>query len=172
MTGEQTAQLCAKYADDKKAEDIVIIDVRGLSPITDYFVICTASSSPHLRAIQSEIDEWMHTNHGQAPYWRDDNFDSQWLILDYSDVMVHIFQDEKRAFYSLEELWGDGKPVEVNLESATVVANAAIDALSEAKAKARAELEAADLAEVAARLKAMAEAEAEAEAEAHVEAES
>ena len=136
MTGEQTAQLCAKYADDKKAEHIVIIDVRGLSPITDYFVICTASSAPHLRAIQSEIDEWMHTNHGQAPYWRDDNFESQWLILDYSDVMVHIFQEEKREYYSLEELWGDGKPVEVDLTAAAIVSDQAIAAVAAKAAEA------------------------------------
>ena len=68
MTGEETAKLCAKYAEDKKAEDIVILDVRGISPITDYFVIGTASSSPHLRAVQREIlhgrnavgGEWGH----------------------------------------------------------------------------------------------------------------
>ncbi len=162
MTGEQTAQLCAKYADDKKAEDIVIIDVQGLSPITDYFVICTASSAPHLRAIQSEIDEWMHTNHGQAPYWRDDNFDSQWLILDYSDVMVHIFLAEKREYYSLEELWGDGKPVEVDLKTATEVSDAAAAVVAAAKSKAS-EAFALETAAASAAAKARAQAEAEAE---------
>ena len=111
MTGEQTARLCAKYADDKKAEDIVILDVSEISPICDYFVICTASSAPHLRAVRDEIDEQMHEQHGQMPRLRDDHLDSQWLILDYSDVMVHVFQAEKREYYNLEELWGDGKLV-------------------------------------------------------------
>jgi ribosome-associated protein len=111
MTGEETAKLCAAYADDKKAEKIVIMDVRGISPIADYFVICTASSAPHLRAVQNEIDERMHDEHDQNPRWRDDNYESQWLILDYSDVMVHIFHEEKRDFYRLEELWGDAKMV-------------------------------------------------------------
>jgi ribosome-associated protein len=111
MTGEATAKLCAQYADDKKAEDIVILDVRGISTITDYFVICTASSPPHLRAVQNEIDEQMHQEHGQMPRWADRNFESQWLVLDYSDVMVHIFQQEKREFYALEELWGDAKRI-------------------------------------------------------------
>ena len=112
MTGEETAKLCAKYADDKKAQDIVILDVRGLSPITDYFVICTASSTPHLRAVQSEIDDMMIVEHDQRPRWRETNPESQWLLLDYSDVMVHIFTQEKRDFYSLEELWGDAKRVD------------------------------------------------------------
>jgi ribosome-associated protein len=112
MTGEETARLCAKYADDKKAEDITILDVRGLSPITDYFVICTASSPPHLRAIQSEIDDQMIVEHGMRPRWRDTNYESQWLVLDYGDVMVHMFQQEKREFYGLEQLWSDAKKVE------------------------------------------------------------
>jgi len=98
MTGEETAKLCAKYADDKKAQDIVILDVRGLSPITDYFVVCTASSTPHLRAVQSEIDDMMIVEHDQRPRWRETNPESQWLLLDYSDVMVHIFTQEKRDF--------------------------------------------------------------------------
>ena len=111
MTGEETAKLCAKYAEDKKAEDITILDVRGISPITDYFVICTASSAPHLRAILREVDDQMIVEHGMHPRWRDSNYDSQWLVLDYSDVMVHVFQKEKREFYALEELWSDAKKV-------------------------------------------------------------
>ena len=113
MTGEETARLCAKYADDKKAEDIVILDVRGLSPITDYFVIVTASSPPHLRAVQREIDDMMIVEHDVKPRWRDTHYESSWLVLDYGDVMVHIFQTEKREFYSLEELWGDAKKLKV-----------------------------------------------------------
>ncbi len=118
MTAEETARLCAKYADDKKAENIVVLDVSGLSPIVDFFVFCTASSSPHLRAVQNEIDERMNDEHGQMPRWRDDHFDSGWLILDYTDVMVHIFLDERREFYSMEELWGDGKVIEWELAAA------------------------------------------------------
>jgi len=121
MTAEETARLCAKYADDKKAEDIVILDVSEISPIVDFFVICTASSSPHLRAVQNEIDERMHQEHGEMPRWRDDHFDSQWLVLDYTDVMVHIFQQEKRDFYALEELWSDGKRLEWQPEQAATV---------------------------------------------------
>ena len=125
MTGEEQARLCAKYADDKKAEDIVILDVRGISPITDYFVICTASSPPHLRAVQGEIDDMMIHEHGQRPRWRDTNYESEWLVLDYADVMVHVFQTEKREFYALEQLWGDAKRVEFTPEPPPAPAPAA-----------------------------------------------
>jgi ribosome-associated protein len=107
MEGKKLAKLCAKYADDKKAEEIVILDVTGLSPVVDYFVICTATSAPHLRAVRREIDEQMHQEHGEQVRFTDDAYESGWVILDYGDVMVHIFHQEKRDFYSLEELWGD-----------------------------------------------------------------
>lgn len=124
MTGEETARLCAKYADDKKAEDIVILDVRGLSPITDYFVICTASAAPHLRAIHNEIQQQMELEHGQEVRWRDRNYESEWLVLDFTDVMVHIFQREKREFYALEELWGDAKRVPLEAPKPVAAAEA------------------------------------------------
>ena len=125
MTAEETARLCAQYAYDKKAEDIVILDVRDLSPIVDFFVICTASSPPHLRAVQNEIDERMHQDHGQMPRWRERNFESQWLVIDYTDVMVHVFQEEKREFYALEELWSDGKRLDWSPDTTSPVAPAA-----------------------------------------------
>ena len=119
MTGEDIAKLCAKYADDKKAEDIVILDVTGISTIADFFVICTASSPPHLRAIQQEIDDMFIVEHDMRPRWRDTNYESEWVILDYADVIVHVFQQEKREFYGLEELWSDGKRIDFTPEFAT-----------------------------------------------------
>jgi ribosome-associated protein len=115
MTGEEIAQACARFADDKKAEDIVILDVRGLSPVTDYFVICTANSSPHLRAIQRGVDESMNEELQMNPHWRDESFASQWVVVDYSEVIVHIMSAEKREFYALEELWGDALSVKPKL---------------------------------------------------------
>ena len=112
MEGIKTAQFCARYADDKKAEDIVILDVRGLSPVSDFFVICTANSTPQLRAIRDEIDVKMKEDHNIPPWVTDGHFESQWLILDYGDVMVHIFMPEKREFYNLEKLWGDAPRVD------------------------------------------------------------
>ncbi len=109
--GEIMARAAADYADAKKAEDIVILDARGISPVTDYFVICTVTSSPQLRAVRNEISEKLAENHGVRPLVREDNLESLWLILHYGDVMVHIFLKEKREFYALEELWNDAPRV-------------------------------------------------------------
>lgn len=107
MESLQLARLCARYADDKKAENIVILDVRGLSPITEFFVICSATSSPHLRAIRDEVADRMKLDHEQAALVSDGGLDSQWLILGYAGAVFHVFAGEKRDFYALEELWND-----------------------------------------------------------------
>ena len=103
----EIARLCARYADEKKAEDIVLLDLRGLSPVTDFFVICTANSNPQMRAVRDEIVEQMRDQHGQKPLFHEGGYESQWLIVNYPNVMVHILSPEKREYYSLEELWGD-----------------------------------------------------------------
>lgn len=110
--GELLARAAAGYAESKKAEDIVILDARGISPVTDYFVICSVTSLPQLRAVRNEIWEKLIENHGTRPLVREDNLESLWLILHYGDVMVHIFLKEKRAFYALEDLWNDAPRVE------------------------------------------------------------
>ena len=107
MDTMELARQCARYADDKKAEDILLLDLRGLSPVTDYFVICTASSNPQMRAIRDEIVEEMREEHGERPIFNEGEYESQWLIVNYPNVMVHILSPEKREFYALEELWGD-----------------------------------------------------------------
>jgi ribosome-associated protein len=103
----EIARLCAGYADDKKAEDIAVLDLRGLSPVTDFFVICTATSNPQMRAVRDEIVEQMRDEHGQKPIFLEGAYESQWLIVNYPNVMVHILSPEKREYYALEELWGD-----------------------------------------------------------------
>jgi ribosome-associated protein len=115
MEDLEIARACALYADDKKAENIRILDLRGLSPISDYFVIVTAMSTPQLRAVRDEIVERMKEEHHTPPDVKDGNFESQWIILVYGSVMVHILTPEKREFYALEELWGDAPEMELNL---------------------------------------------------------
>lgn len=115
MEDLEIARACALYADDKKAENIRILDLRGLSPISDYFVLVTAMSTPQLRAVRDEIVERMKDEHGTPPDVKDGNFESQWIILVYGSVMVHILTPEKREFYALEELWGDAPEMELNL---------------------------------------------------------
>jgi ribosome-associated protein len=116
MEGTEKAQWCAHYADNKKAEDIAILDVRGLSTITDFFVVCTAHSSPQLRATRDEIDVRMKEDHGIKSRAKDGSFESTWIILDFSDVLVHIFQGDQRDFYALEDLWSDAPRVPFDAE--------------------------------------------------------
>lgn len=107
------AKACREFALDKKATDPVILDLREISSLADYFVICSAQSEPQLKAIAFGLEKSVkETYHLHAR--RTDGYPaSQWIIVDYGDVMVHIFHDEKRGLYSLEELWGDAPRVEV-----------------------------------------------------------
>lgn len=107
LEGEALARVLAGYADDKKAENIVMLDVRGLASITDFLVICTGSSLPHLRAIQNEIADRAREEHKVKPWSSQGTPDSGWVLLDYSDVVVHIFHTEKRDLYQLEDFWND-----------------------------------------------------------------
>lgn len=109
--GEVMARAAAEYADNRKAEDIIIMDVRKISPVADYFMICSVTSLPQLRAVRDEVWDKFVEEHQMRPIARDENMESLWLILHYGDVMVHIFHKEKRAFYALEELWNDAPRV-------------------------------------------------------------
>ena len=110
--GEMLARAAADYADNKKAGDILIMDLRELSTVTDYMVLCSVDSLPQLRAVRDEVWDEIEKNQGRKPLVADANMESQWLVLHYGDVMVHIFHREKRAFYALEELWSDAPRVE------------------------------------------------------------
>jgi ribosome-associated protein len=94
-------------AADKKAENIVILDLRGISSFTDFFVIGSGTSEPHLKAIVNGIREGVREQTGISPLASEGSLISQWLVMDYSDVLVHIFHDRKREFYALENLWSD-----------------------------------------------------------------
>ena len=91
----------------------MILDLRGISTFTDFFVICSGTSEPHLKAIAGEVREQMHEKFGQKTTFADGLPASHWVILDYSDVMLHVLTAEKRAFYALESLWGDAKQTRV-----------------------------------------------------------
>jgi len=110
MDSKKLALLCRELADNKKAEDIVVLDVRKLSSVTDYFVIASGTSTPHLRAIVEEIHGKLRDDHDLRPA-RSDGGGSSWVVLDYFDVIVHVMHTEARERYDLEGLWGDAKPV-------------------------------------------------------------
>jgi ribosome-associated protein len=90
----------------------VVLDLEGISSFTDYFVICSGTSEPHLKAISGEIEEQLKDAHGIRPVSVDGFPASQWIVLDYLQVIVHVFRQEKREFYSLEDLWSDARRVE------------------------------------------------------------
>ena len=83
------------------------LDLRGISSFTDFFVICSGTSEPHLKAIAGEVQERLKKDQGVSPSAVDGYPMSQWIVIDFYDVLVHIFHTEKRAFYSLEDLWSD-----------------------------------------------------------------
>jgi ribosome-associated protein len=97
-------------ASDKQAGNIVLLDVRDLCSFTDYFVICAGDSQRQVRSIYDEIEHGLKKE-GVAPHHREGASDSGWLLLDYGDVVVHIFGVAERDYYKLDELWHEAKPV-------------------------------------------------------------
>ena len=92
--------------DDKKAQDITIIDVRGTSTVTDYTIIASGMSTPHIRALYEEVQHRLKQE-GIACYRRSGETDGGWMVLDYVNVVIHLFVPEVREFYALERLWDD-----------------------------------------------------------------
>ena len=111
MDSRKLALLCRELADDKKAENIVVLDVRKVSTVTDYFVIATGTSEPHLRAITQEITEGLQEQCGLKPQAVDGTLQTAWLVLDYFDVIVHVMRQDLRQRYDLEGLWNDATSV-------------------------------------------------------------
>ncbi len=100
------ARLCARIADDNRARDIVLLDLRKATPLVDYFVIATSGSRRQSNAIISEIDQEMK-KHGEAKLGIEGSEEGRWTLVDYGDFVVHVFSPEDRAFYALEDIWGD-----------------------------------------------------------------
>jgi ribosome-associated protein len=111
MDSKKLALLCREYADNKKAEDIVVLDVHELSSVTDYFVIASGTSEPHLRAIVEEITGRLRDDHDVRPVRTDGSTQGAWVALDFFDVIVHVMRADTRERYDLEGLWGDAKRV-------------------------------------------------------------
>ena len=110
--GVELAVELARFADEKQAEDIIVLDLQGISTITDFFVICTGTSLPHLKAVRREITQRSSESLKEKAASSDGSAESHWLVLDYEDVIVHIFHSDKRDVYSLEDLWSDAPRIE------------------------------------------------------------
>lgn len=105
---QELAKKICKAAADKKAEEIIIMDMRDLMFSTDYFVICSAATATQVRAIADNIEEELdkekiHFTHKEGYH------EGEWVLMDYGDVVAHIFKTENRNYYALEKLWGDAK---------------------------------------------------------------
>ena len=100
------ARICARIADDNRAKDILLLDLREATPLVDFFVIATANSRRQSHAIASEIDQEMKRL-GEYKLGIEGSEEGRWILIDYGDFVVHIFSGEARAYYALEEIWGD-----------------------------------------------------------------
>lgn len=98
--------------EDKKARDISIINIRKISTLADYFIICNGTSTTHIRTLADEIEEKMALS-GFNLLGKEGYSSSRWILLDYGDVVVHIFNQEERKFYNLERLWYDGEQTSI-----------------------------------------------------------
>jgi len=112
----ETALLAAKAADGKKAYDLVVLDLKGLTSIADYFVICSASNMTQVVAVADGIGHALAVE-DVRPSHIEGGAGATWLLMDYGDVVVHIFDEQTRAYYSLERLWGDAPRVPIRLKA-------------------------------------------------------
>jgi len=110
-SGLELAQLCARIALDHKAEDLVVLDVHELTSFTDYFVIMSGRSTRHVQGLADNIEKEMRSKRISSKF-SEGLQEGQWVLLDYSDVIVHIFYKETRAFYNLDGLWHDAPKIE------------------------------------------------------------
>ncbi len=115
MTPEEIAEAILEYAADRKAQDIVELDLRGIIGYTDYFVICTGRSDRQAKAIHDAIHTGMKNEHGLLPQRVEGLTHGRWILMDYLDVVVHVFTPETREYYRLEQLWGEAPARELNV---------------------------------------------------------
>ncbi|MHC4196910.1 MAG: ribosome silencing factor [Planctomycetota bacterium] len=123
LATENLAILCAQIADEKKAEDIVVLDLQGIASFTDYFVVCSGINKRQLQAIAAEIEKQTDALNIKRLSMEGYN-DARWILLDYGGVIIHLFDKDARSFYDLELLWGDaagikwqGKQLELSQKS-------------------------------------------------------
>lgn len=116
MEGLQLARQAAEFALEKKANDIVILDLKEIVSFTDYFVICGADSDTQVKAIAENMEKKLR-DMKIKPYHREGYDSLQWVLLDYIDVVVHVFLESKRAFYSLEKLYLDAEKENITEEN-------------------------------------------------------
>ncbi|MCU0451223.1 MAG: ribosome silencing factor [Bernardetiaceae bacterium] len=110
LSSKKLSRLVAQGMWEKKGIDIVILDLRPIkSAVTDYFVICSGNSDTQVEALMNAVEEQVHKTTGEDPWHREGKENREWILLDYVDVVVHIFKKDRRSFYGIEDLWGDAE---------------------------------------------------------------
>lgn len=112
---QQMVDIAHNAAEEKKAKDITVLDLSKISVMCDYFIICSGGSGPQVKAIAESVEEKL-SEQGIEPKRREGLREGSWILLDYGDIVVHVFKEEEREFYKLERLWGDAPVVEVSTE--------------------------------------------------------
>lgn len=109
-TSLELAKLVAKGMAEKKAVDIKILDLRALqNAFTDFFIICSGNSDTQVEVLKDSVEEFVYKNRGEDPWRKEGLENKEWILIDYVDVVAHIFKKDRRTFYGIEELWGDAK---------------------------------------------------------------
>ena len=114
MTPKELAIIAAKALDEKKGKEIAALEVTEQTTLADYFVIATGTSNTQINALSGAVEKAMEEQAGEHPLRREGYRDGTWVLLDYGCVVVLIFSEEAREFYSLERLWHDGKPLDLS----------------------------------------------------------
>lgn len=117
VESDQKARLAALSADDKKAREVKILDIRSITTVADYFVICSGTSPTHVRAIADNVEEKL-LECGYPLHHVEGYQNGRWVLLDFGDVVVHVMLEEERQFYNLERLWGDAREVSIPISNA------------------------------------------------------
>ncbi len=113
ISPKELVLLAVDALEAKKGQDIIALDLSDVSPISDYFLICTGSNSRQIRSLADEVEEKVKEKFGRTPRSIEGLGDNSWVLLDYIDFVVHIFLPETREFYSLERLWSDARRLQL-----------------------------------------------------------
>lgn len=115
VDSERLSEIVAQGMLEKKASDVIVMDLREIKhAIADYFVLCSGTSDTQIDAISDSVEEFVHKQTKQNPWKREGKNNKEWVLIDYVDVVAHVFNKEKRQFYALEELWADAKVITID----------------------------------------------------------
>lgn len=122
FTAEQIRDFIVRGMQEKKGQDIVVMDLRNVrNAICDYFVICSGNSDTQIDAIATSVEEEVYKASKQDPWHKEGKMNREWILLDYVDVVAHVFKKDRRSFYDLEQLWGDAEIQQIEENSMSVV---------------------------------------------------